>query len=121
MLRTIEDILALEHLNLHTATARPMAEIFNLNQKDWDFHAEPSSYLADTKLPVPKKQGAILHPTHDAAYWAEKTKQFDFSKEDNLGDPDAFNRIIWAGLKGSAEYPAERSGKNLRTSRPNNG
>ena len=121
MLRTIEEVLALEHLNLHTATARPMAEIFDLNQKDWDFHAEPSSYLADTKLPVPKKQGAILHPTHDAAYWAEKTKQFDFSKEDNLSDPDAFNRIIWAGLKGSADYPAERSGKNLRNSRPNNG
>jgi hypothetical protein len=121
MLRTIEDILALEHLNLHTATARPMAEIFDLNQKDWDFHAEPSSYLTDTKLPVPKKQGAILHPTHDAAYWAEKTKQFDFSKEDNLGDPDAFNRIIWAGLKGGAEYPVERSRKNLRNSWPNNG
>jgi len=33
----------LEHLNLHTATARPMAEIFDLSQKDWDFHAEPSS------------------------------------------------------------------------------
>ena len=98
-----------------------MAEIFDLSQKDWDFHAEPSSYLTDTKLPVPKKQGAILHPTHDAAYWAEKTKQFDFSKEDNLGDPDAFNRIIWAGLKGGAEYPVERSRKNLRNSWPNNG
>lgn len=118
MLRTIEDVLALEHLNLHTATARPMAEIFDLNQKDWTFHAEPSSYLADTKLPVPNKQGAILHPTHDAAYWAEKTKQFDFTKEDNLADPELFNRIIWAGLKGDAQYPAERSGQNLRKNRP---
>jgi DNA-binding beta-propeller fold protein YncE len=121
MLRTIEDVLALEHLNLHTATARPMAEIFDLNQKDWNFHAEPSSYLVDTKLPVPKKQGAILHPSHDAAYWAEKTKQFDFTKEDNLSDPEAFNRIIWAGLKGETRYPAERSGKHLRKDRPNNG
>ncbi|HZC35724.1 MAG TPA: bifunctional YncE family protein/alkaline phosphatase family protein, partial [Chthoniobacterales bacterium] len=42
MIRTIEDILSLEHLNLHTATARPMAEVFDLNQKDWNFHAEPS-------------------------------------------------------------------------------
>jgi DNA-binding beta-propeller fold protein YncE len=117
MLRTIEDLLALEHLNLHTATARPMAEIFDLNQKDWSFRAEPSSYLAGTQLPVPKKQGSILHPTHDAAYWTEKTRQFDFSKEDNLSDPDQFNRIIWAGLKGDAEYPAERSGRNLRNHR----
>ena len=121
MLRTIEEVLALEHLNLHTATARPMAEVFDLNQKDWNFHAEPSSYLADTKLPVPKKQGAFLRPTHDAAYWAERTKQFDFTKEDNLGDPEAFNRIIWAGLKGATEYPAERSGRNLRNNRTNNG
>ncbi|HET9378574.1 MAG TPA: bifunctional YncE family protein/alkaline phosphatase family protein [Chthoniobacterales bacterium] len=121
VLRTIEDVLALEHLNLHTATARPMAEIFDLNQKDWNFQAEPSSYLADTKLPVPKKQGAILHPTHDAAYWAEKTKQFDFTKEDNLDDPEVFNRIIWTGLKGDAQYPSERSGKNFRKSRPHDG
>jgi DNA-binding beta-propeller fold protein YncE len=118
VLRTIEDVLGLEHLNLHTATARPMAEVFDLNQKDWSFHAEPSNYLADTQLPIPKKQGSLLHPTHDAAYWAEKTQQFDFSKEDNLGDPDAFNRIIWAGLKGDVEYPVERSGKNLRDHRP---
>jgi DNA-binding beta-propeller fold protein YncE len=118
MIRTIEDVLSLEHLNLHTAAARPMAEVFDLNQKDWDFHAEPSSYLADTDLPVPKKQGAILHPSHDAAYWAEKTRQFDFTKEDNLGDPEAFNRIIWVGLKGDAQYPVERSGKNLRNYRP---
>jgi DNA-binding beta-propeller fold protein YncE len=118
MIRTIEDVLSLEHLNLHTAAVRPMAEVFDLNQKDWDFHAEPSSYLADTDLPVPKKQGAILHPSHDAAYWAEKTQQFDFTKEDNLSDPEAFNRIIWAGLKGDAQYPVERSGKNLRNNRP---
>ncbi len=121
LIRTIEDILALEHLNLHTATVRPMVEVFDLNQKDWNFHAEPSRYLADTRLPVPKKQGATLHPTHDAAYWAEKTKQFDFTKEDNISDPDAFNRIIWAGLRGNIEYPIERSGKNLRNSRPSNG
>jgi DNA-binding beta-propeller fold protein YncE len=116
VLRTIEDLLALEHLNLHTATARPMAGIFDLNQKDWSFHAEPSKYLADTQLPVSK--GQALHPTHDVAYWAENTGQFDFSKEDNLSDPDAFNRIIWKGLHGDVAYPNERSGQNLRNSRP---
>ncbi len=121
LIRTIEDVLALEHLDLHTATARPMTEVFDLNQKDWNFHAEPSSYLADTQLPVPKKQGAVLHPTHDAAYWAEKTKQFDFTKEDNISDPGAYNRIIWTGLKGEAAYPTERTGKNLRKNPPDNG
>jgi YVTN family beta-propeller protein len=104
VLRTIEDILGTEHLNIHTATARPMAEVFDLKQETWKFKAEPSNYLKDTTLPLSNKTGA-LHPTHDAAYWAAATAQFDFSKEDNLGDPDAFNRIIWKGLKGDVPYP----------------
>ena len=106
LLRTIEDILGTEHLNIHTATARPMAEVFDLKQETWKFKAEPSSYLKDTGLPLADKTGA-LHPTHDAAYWAAATAQFDFSKEDNLGDPDAFNRIIWKGLKGDVPYPGD--------------
>jgi YVTN family beta-propeller protein len=106
LLRTIEDILGTEHLNIHTATARPMAEVFDLKQETWKFRAEPSSYLKDTGLPLADKTAA-LHPTHDAAYWAAATAQFDFSKEDNLGDPDAFNRIIWKGLRGDVPYPGD--------------
>jgi YVTN family beta-propeller protein len=104
VLRTIEDILGTEHLNIHTATVRPMAEVFDLKQETWKFQAEPSNYLKETELPLANKSGA-MHPTHDAAYWAAATAQFDFSKEDNLGDPDAFNRIIWKGLKGEVPYP----------------
>jgi YVTN family beta-propeller protein len=104
VLRTIEDILGTDHLNIHTATARPMSEVFDLKQETWKFKAEPSAYLKDTGLPLANKTGA-MHPTHDAAYWAAATAQFDFSKEDNLGDPDAFNRIIWKGLKGDVPYP----------------
>jgi YVTN family beta-propeller protein len=107
VLRTIEDILGIEHLNIHTATARPMAEAFDLKQEHWKFQAEPSNYLRGTGLPLPNKTGG-LHPTHDASYWAAATAQFDFSKEDNLGDPDAFNRIIWKGLKGDIPYPETR-------------
>jgi YVTN family beta-propeller protein len=106
VLRTIEDLLGTEHLNIHTATARPMAEVFDLKQETWKFKAEPSNYLKDTGLPLANKTGA-LHPTHNAAYWAAATAQFDFSKEDNLSDPDAFNRIIWKGLKGNIRYPGE--------------
>ncbi|HEX4201797.1 MAG TPA: hypothetical protein VHY59_09790, partial [Chthoniobacterales bacterium] len=106
VLRTIEDLLGTEHLNIHTATARPMAEVFDLKQETWKFKAEPSNYLKATELPLANKAGA-LRPTHDAAYWATATAQFDFSKEDNLGDPDAFNRIIWRGLKGDIPYPGE--------------
>lgn len=110
MIRTIEDVLGLEHLNLNTATARPMADIFDLNQKEWQFTAQPSSVLAKTELPLsPAAHQAALTAlpvriSHTASYWAAKTKGFDFTEEDRV-DADAFNRIIWQGLK-NQPYPA---------------
>jgi DNA-binding beta-propeller fold protein YncE len=84
VLRTIEDILGTQHLDIYTATQQPMAAVFDLNQRDWDFKAVASAYLANTQLPIPSSAYAayksIPHPTHDAAYWAEKTKEFDFRK-----------------------------------------
>jgi hypothetical protein len=121
MIRTIEDVLGLEHLNLYTATARPMTSCFALNQQDWDFVAQPSASLAfGTTLPVPRDLSSSVPggiPTHDAAYWAEKTKDFDFSREDHLFNPQLFNRIIWAGIKGMAPYPSARAGADLRQNR----
>jgi DNA-binding beta-propeller fold protein YncE len=118
LLRTIEDILGLQHLNLYTATQRPMTEVFNLQQRGWNFNAAPSSFLYCTRLPIPgrtKAMTGIPKPTHDGAYWAAKTAGFDFSREDNLGDPEEFNRIIWEGLKGNVPYPT--GGTSLRKQR----
>ena len=60
--------------------------------------------------------GAIPKPTHGAAYWAEKTKGFDFSQEDRV-PTELFNRVIWEGLMGDRPYPTERSGADLRKNR----
>jgi hypothetical protein len=67
-----------------------------------------------------KKQGengtqgdALPRSTHDAAWWEEKTKGFDFSAEDRI-DSDKFNRILWEGLMGDKPYPTTRSGADLR-------
>ena len=121
MVRTIEDILGLEHLNIYTATFRPMTACFDLRQKDWTFTSKPSSYLVNnTQLPVPRPANVSADAgksTHDVAYWAAKTAEFDFSTEDNLKDPEKFNRIIWEGLKGDQPYPVERSGRDLRANR----
>ena len=120
MLRTIEDLLGLDHIDVLTASESPMTEVFDLNQKDWTFNAIPSIYLYNTKLPLPprfSKGRQIPKPTHDAAYWAEKTKGFDFSHEDLLYDPEEFNRIIWEGLHAGAPYPTARSGLDLRRNR----
>jgi YVTN family beta-propeller protein len=121
LLRTIEDILGTDHLNIHTATAAPMAALFDLSQKNWDFKAIASDYLKNTQLPVPNGAYAsksVPRPTHDAAYWAAKTKAFDFSVEDHLGNVQKFNRIVWQGLKGAAPYPVQRTGVDLRQNRP---
>jgi hypothetical protein len=110
MVRTMEDVLGLEHLNLNTATTRPMTDVFDLHQKEWGFEAKPSAVLADTKLPLSEsaRRMALAAPpvkiAHAAGYWAAKTKGFDFREEDRV-DAEAFNRIIWEGLMKSP-YPA---------------
>jgi hypothetical protein len=120
MLRTIEDILGLDHLDINTATQRPMTEVFDLSQREWTYTATASDFLKVTQLPIPANAFAddkVLKPLHDAAYWAEKTAEFDFSVEDNIKDPDKFNRITWEGVMGDIPYPSERNGADLRKNR----
>ncbi|MEY2603802.1 MAG: hypothetical protein QOH31_1586 [Verrucomicrobiota bacterium] len=119
MLRTIEDILNVDHVDVLTASEKPMTKVFDLNQRQWTFDAVPSIYLYNTQLPLPPrfaKNKTIPKPTHDAVYWAEKTKDLDFTREDNV-NPDKFNRIVWEGLHGDKPYPAVRSGLDLRRHR----
>jgi hypothetical protein len=109
MLRTIEDILGVEHLNLHDGGAHPMAALFDLRQRHWTFDASPSDILrTSTTLPLPPKPpGAATLPlrsTHNAAWWANHTRGFDFRSEDRI-DAQAFNRLLWTGLKGDQPYP----------------
>ena len=117
LIRTIEDILGLEHLNINTATQRPMSACFDLRHSDWTLHAQPSSCLASTQLPIPKSPDQVYHFAHDAGYWAAKAGEFDFSVADNLRDPVKYNRIIWEGLKGNVPYPTSRTGQDLRKNR----
>ncbi|HEY1476765.1 MAG TPA: bifunctional YncE family protein/alkaline phosphatase family protein [Chthoniobacterales bacterium] len=118
MVRTLEDLVGAEHLNINTATQRPMVDVFDLNQQDWNFDAVPSVYLNDTQLPI-KEQGpaGASSSTHDGSYWIQKTAGFDFTREDDLKDPEQYNRIIWEGIKGDVPYPTERSGLDLRHDR----
>jgi YVTN family beta-propeller protein len=112
MLRTIEDVLGLEHLNLHDRGVRPMTEVFDLKQARWSFVAKPSDILRGTALPLPQAPAGAsvqdVQPTHDAAWWAAKTKDFDFTKEDRI-DAARFNRVLWEGLMGDRPYPARRA------------
>ncbi len=104
MVRTIEDVLGLKHLNLNTATQQPMSAVFDLKQREWDFSAAPSAVLTKTQLPIPQVQAAGVQEARDASYWAEKTAGFDFSGEDRV-NAEEFNRVIWEGLKPGVAYP----------------
>jgi len=114
VLRTIEDILGTEHINLNTYYARPMANVFDRDSSSkWDFHAVASTLLKPL-LTTPIAMGGLgfdpntvqfaagpnLKPTHDAQYWAAKTRGFDFSAEDRV-PPELYNKILWEGLRGT--------------------
>jgi len=111
-LRTIEDVLGTEHINLNTAFQRPMADVFDIKSSGrWTYAAEASTAFATTPLGLGEKvnsvkfaAGPIVRPSHDAAYWDAVTVGFDFSDAD-LVPPALFNRVLWSGLMGDKPYP----------------
>ena len=110
---TIADILGTEHLGVHDAGLPPMTDAFDVNQATWTFNAGPALVLFNSTLPLAnaaavRANNVIPKPTHDAVWWEAKTKGFDFSQEDRV-NPDAFNRVIWEGLKGGKPYPSRSS------------
>jgi len=119
VLRTIEDLLGTEHINLNTAYQRPMAHVFDPNSSGaWTFNAQASNILGTTTLVLGETgiryaEGPAVKPAHDASYWAKETRGFDFSGADRV-PVDLYNRVLWEGLRGGVPYPAERNGRDLR-------
>ena len=121
LLRTIEAVLGLKPLGLNDALAAPMADAFDLEQKDWSYNARAAEILRTTALPIPAgafdqhSAAADASCTRSAAWWSEAMRGQDFSTEDHL-DTDAFNAALWRGL-GSGPQPVDRSGTDLRIGR----
>jgi len=125
VLRTIEDLLGIDHLNQSDANAAPMSDVFT-NTPDFTPYSAiiPGNLCAapvDPNLvPACKNSGmqitSALPELHDAAWWAEKLKGFDFHDADRI-DAETFNRILWEGIMGDAPYPAVRSGLDLSGNR----
>jgi YVTN family beta-propeller protein len=111
-LRTIEDILGTEHINLNTAFQPPMEDVFDIRARgNWGYTAEASTVLSSTMLSLAERgkevkfaAGPALKPQHDAAYWDTVTAGFDFSIADQA-PPAQFNRVLWTGLMGGKPYP----------------
>jgi DNA-binding beta-propeller fold protein YncE len=111
-LRTIEDILGTQHINLNTAFQSPMTDVFDIKSSGfWSYTADASTVLAGTALAeapgglgVKYADGPVVKPKHPASYWAKVMAGFDFSQADRV--PTAkFNRLLWRGLKGGKPYP----------------
>ncbi|HKV28158.1 MAG TPA: bifunctional YncE family protein/alkaline phosphatase family protein, partial [Candidatus Acidoferrales bacterium] len=117
MLRTMEDILGMGPMGINDDVIEPMADVFTTQAHAWSYTAIVPEILRSTKLPVPGATSAEASSRHSAAYWAAKTKGFDFRVEDRI-DSAKFNRIIWQGLAGKdAPYPEVRDGRDLRENR----
>jgi DNA-binding beta-propeller fold protein YncE len=119
VLRTIEDILGTRHINLNTASQRPLTDVFDIHSTgEWSYHAVASTVLlasslaqAPSALRAPVVRGPLVQPTHDARYWAAVTAPFDFSEADRV-PPGKYNRVIWTGMMGGRPYPG-RAGSEL--------
>ena len=120
--RTIEDVLGLEHLNLYTAYQRPMTDVFDIGATGfWDYTPIISTYVKQANLNLASlmDDGTVQYaegpakPTHDAAWWTAQTKGYDWSSEDRI--PTAlFNQVVWRGMKGNVPFPVTRSAKVTR-------
>ncbi|HQT63716.1 MAG TPA: bifunctional YncE family protein/alkaline phosphatase family protein [Acidocella sp.] len=96
-LRTMEDILGIDHLSINDAFQRPMTDIFDLQQTGWQFTPIIPAPLMATSLPVPKMQANNFSNMHPASWWAAHTAGYDWSQEDKI-PAGAFNRLLWMGL-----------------------
>jgi hypothetical protein len=119
VVKTIEQVLALNPLGVYDNLAAPMSDVFDttLSPSSFKFTAAPSNYLLVATTLFPSGAGAHLDRatrksllaelkrTHDAAYWEKVMKGQNFDREDAL-DVDRYNRALWKGLMGSAPYPS---------------
>jgi hypothetical protein len=120
VLRTIEDILGTQHINLNTAYQRPMSDVFDIRSPAaWTYSAVASTVLSTTSLSavdigVKYADGPTVVPKHDAAYWDNATRGFDFSDADRV-PPDLYNEVLWEGLMDGKPWPTHRSGLQMGT------
>lgn len=117
VLRTAEDLLSIAHLNFRDDNSDPMSDVFTRVPDLAPYTAIiPGSLCAPPVDPalVPdcaapaKTKTAPVRDLHDRAWWAAKTAGFDFTREDKI-DADAYNKLLWNGIKGPTPSAPARS------------
>lgn len=126
IVRTMEDLLGIGYLGMNDANAKPMSDAFTREPDFTPYTAIIPGNLCQAPVDpnlVPAcndpnvQKTAALPSLHNHQWWAQATKGFYFEVEDKV-DPEKFNRVIWAGIKGDdVPYPTERSYADLRHNR----
>jgi DNA-binding beta-propeller fold protein YncE len=117
MLRTIEDLLGMNHLGMNDANSDPMSDVFMKDPDLTPYTAVLPGSLCEAPVDpalIPEcHQSSIprsrpLKSLHDGKWWANATRGFNFKHPDDL-DSAAFNRVLWRGVMGEEKpYPVDR-------------
>ncbi|MDQ6768004.1 MAG: hypothetical protein M3Z41_09385 [Candidatus Eremiobacteraeota bacterium] len=121
MLRTMEDILGIDHLGMFDANTLPMSDVFTMQPS----LASYTPVIPGILCRPPVKPGLVprcgdrsaertspVAPLHDVVWWSTATRGFNFRKPDAI-DSESFNRILWIGTMGTtawAEVPQPHAG-----------
>lgn len=101
MVKTIELILGLPPMNQLDLSATAMRKCF----------ADKPDLTAYTHVPAKIKLDEMNKQLKElkgnALYWAQKSVELDFDKEDQA-DEDTLNRILWHAMRGDVPYPGDR-------------
>jgi len=112
--RTIEEVLGLQPLNLNDAHQPPMADLFDLKRSAWSFRAVASPILKHSTLNIDGARYARgpgiapdMQPTHDQDWWAQRTRGYDWRSEDRI-PTNEYNHTLWDGMMGGKPYPGTK-------------
>ncbi len=99
-LRTIEDILGTQHMNLNTATQPPMADVFDINASpdDWELKAVASTVLKTMTSSTQRKQHL-----RKARMWYPSTTQLTGPRRRKAltsPTPTSFPRLVTTRFSG---------------------
>ena len=101
MIRTMELILGLPHMNQLDLVAEPMSDCFGDKRNLTPYTAIPNN------IPLDEMNPPLKALSGEARYWAQKSMELDFDDVDRA-DEDTFNRILWHAVKGSGiPYPGK--------------